>query len=93
MKHIRDRKFTKDTTLAANESNYPLPLVALLNGAENVTVCKKVAQEWLMYQETVTFQGTVYWLQIKPVGLGLYGVRRRAKENKETVLVEAFENK
>lgn len=93
MKNIRDRKFTEDTMLAANESNYPLPLVALCNGAENATVCKKVAQEWLMYQETVTFQGTVYWLQIKPVGLGLYGVRRRAKENRETVLVEAFENK
>jgi hypothetical protein len=93
MKHIRDRKFTKERTFAADESNYPYPLSALANGADNVKVNKKVAQEWLMYQETTVYQGVVYWLQIKPIGLGLYGVRRRAKEHKETILVETFENK
>lgn len=92
MNNILDRQFTEKKTFASNESNYPYPLTALRNGAGNVKICKKAAQEWLMHEETIIFQDTVYWLQIKPIGLGLYGVRRRAKENKETILVEAFED-
>ena len=93
MKHTRDRKFTKETTFSADECNYPYPFAALSNGSEDVRVSKKVAQEWLMYQETVLYQGVVHWLQIKFIGLGLYAVRRRAREKRETLLVEEFENK
>ena len=93
MKHTRERRFVDNVVFAATESNYPYPLAALRNGAEDVRVNKQVAQEWLMFQESVVYQDVVYWLQIKPIGLGLYAVRRRPREKRGTFLVEAFENK
>ena len=93
MKQIHNRKFTKEAVFTATEANYPYPFAALQNGCEDVKVHKKVAQEWLMHQETVVYQGTVYWLQIKPWALNLYQVKRRARENKETILVQEFEAK
>ncbi len=89
--HARDRKFDGTKTFSAEDCDFVNPIAALNNGVHHVTVSKRVAQEWLMYQQTVTFQDTVYWLQILQIGLGLCEVRRRARENKKTILVKKFE--
>lgn len=88
--HPRDRQFDHNQMLSAQDGDCPWPLAALQNGAK-VKVSKRVAQEWIMFQQTVTYQGTVYWLQIRPLGLGLFEVYRRERNNKETVLVKEFE--
>jgi hypothetical protein len=92
MKNIRNRRFLDSVVFNATESNYAHPLTALRSGAEDVCINKQVAQEWLMFQENIVFQATVYWLQIKHIGLGLYAVRRRARGKQGTFLVETFEN-
>jgi hypothetical protein len=89
-KELRARRFTTNSLCAVEDSNFPYPLIAIQNGCV-ATVSKRVAQEWVMFQQTVPYQGGTYWLQICAIGLGLYEVKRRARENKKTVLVQKFE--
>lgn len=89
-KEPRARRFTTDSLYAVEDSSFPYPLIAIQNGCV-ATVSKRVAQEWIMFQQTVTYQGETYWLQICAIGLGLYAVKRRAKENRKTILVQKFE--
>lgn len=85
-----NRKFEPNVKLGAQDSDYPFPLAALANGSM-VRVSKRVAKEWLMHQQTIVYQGTVHYLQMKDVGVGVFEVMRMPLNHwKFTALVKEF---
>ena len=83
------RQYDGSKDFGSNDSNYPMPITALNNGFA-VRVSKRVAQEWIIHQQTCTYQGTVHWLHIMSTGLGTYEVRRAPSEWRKTQMVKAF---
>lgn len=72
------------------DSNYTYPLAALSNNARDLRVVKKIAQEWLLMNQSVIFNGNVHYLQIKDLGLGICAVRLLPKRFKKTCLLKEF---
>lgn len=71
-------------------SNYEYPLAALNNNARDLRVVKKIAQEWLLMNQSAIFNGNVHFFQIKDLGLGICAVRLLPKRFKTTCLVKEF---
>ena len=70
------------------ESNYDIPIQALYNNVTNLRVAKKLAQEWLLMNESIVFRGNVHHFQIKDLGLGVYAVQLLPKRFKRTQMVK-----
>jgi hypothetical protein len=85
-----NRKFDGTLSFAVQDSNYPAPLAALANGADNVRISKRVAQEWIIHQQSVIYQATVYYLEIAHTGIGTYLVRRAPRDWGQTQMVKGF---
>jgi len=73
------------------ESNYEIPIQALYSNVQDLRVTKKIAQEWLLMNESIIFRGNVHHFQIKDLGLGIYAVRLLPKSFKTTFVVTKFE--
>lgn len=72
------------------QSNYVNPIEALSNNVSDLRVVKKLAQEWLLMNESVMYNGNVHHLQIKDLGLGICAVRLLPKRFTTTCLVKSF---
>ena len=59
---------------ATNDCSHAYPFYALRNDC-SVKVSKKLAQQILMNDITVVRKGTVRYLQLKHIGLGIHEVR------------------
>jgi hypothetical protein len=70
------------------ESNYDIPIHALYSNVSNLRIVKKLAQEWLLNNESIVFRGNVHHFQIKDLGLGIYAVQLLPKRFKNTVMVK-----
>ena len=70
------------------ESNYEIPRQALYSNVKNLRVSKKIAQEWLMMNESIVFRGNVHHFQIKDLGLGVCAVQLLPKRFKCTQMVK-----
>jgi hypothetical protein len=77
-----------------NHMNYNELLTELAWGNEpflsKIRVPKACAQKWLLENKSVISKGTVHWLQIKDIGLGICEVALR-KDGKNTLVVKEFE--
>jgi hypothetical protein len=71
------------------ECSHPHPLYRLRNDCP-IKVNKKLAQEILMNDITVTKLGAVRYLQLKHLGLGIHEVRILPEGMKQTRLVKSF---
>lgn len=85
-----NRQFDGTKNFEAKDSNYPMPLAALANGCSDVRISKRVAQEWIIHQQTVVHQGTVHYLEMVYTGVGTYLVRRADRDWRLTQMVKAF---
>ena len=72
------------------KSNYVNPIEALSNNVSDLRVVKKLAQEWLLMNESVVYNGNVHHFQIKDLGLGICAVRLLPKRFTVTCLVKLF---
>jgi hypothetical protein len=72
------------------ESNYDIPIQALYSDTQDVRVTKKIAQEWLLMNESIIFKGNVHHFQIKDLGLGICAVKLSPKRFKTTCMVKEF---
>ena len=70
------------------ESNYEIPIQALYLNVQDLRVTKKLAQEWLLMNESVIFEGNVHHFQIKNLGLGICAVKLAPKRFKTTRVVK-----
>ena len=69
-------------------SNYKIPIQALYSNVQDLRVTKKLAQEWLLMNESIIFKGNVRYLQIKDIGLGICEVQLLPKRFKTTCVVK-----
>ena len=69
-------------------SNYEIPIQALYSNVQDLRVTKKLAQEWLLMNESIIFKGNVRYLQIKDIGLGICEVQLLPKKFKTTCVVK-----
>ena len=72
------------------QSNYLNPIGALAHNISDLRVVKKLAQEWLLMNESVIYKGNVHHFQIKDLGLGICAVRLLPKRFTVTCLVKEF---
>ena len=70
------------------ESNYEIPIQALYSNVQDLRVTKKLAQEWLLMNESVIFRGNVHHFQIKDLGLGICAVQLLPKRYIRTLMVK-----
>jgi hypothetical protein len=66
---------------ATNDCSHAYPFYALRNDC-SVNVSRKLAQQILMNDITVVRKGTVRYLQLKHIGLGIHEVRLLPAEGK-----------
>jgi hypothetical protein len=72
------------------QSNYVNPIEALSNNVHDLRVVKKLAQEWLLMNESVIYKGNLHHFQIKDLGLGICAIRLLPKRFTVTCLVKQF---
>lgn len=84
------RKFDGNIPFQAEDSNFPNPIAAFANGTKYVRISKRVAQEWILHQQTVIYQGKVRYLQIASTGIGTYMARLSPNELMCTQMVKSL---
>jgi hypothetical protein len=61
--------------------------IFLLDKTAKIRVHKKVATQWLLENKTITIGATVYWLEIKDIGLSVCEITLAPRDMKETKIV------
>ena len=70
-----------------NKENLKLKLF-LLDKTAKIRVPKKVATQWLIENKTINIGATVYWLQIKDIGLSVCEITLAPCDVKETKVIK-----
>jgi hypothetical protein len=61
--------------------------IFLLDKTAKVRVPKKIATQWLIEDKTINIGGTVYWFQIKDIGLSVCEITLAPSDVKETKII------
>jgi len=62
--------------------------IFLLDKTAKIRVRKKVATQWLIDDKTINIGATVYWLQIKDIGLSVCEITLAPCDVKETKVLK-----
>lgn len=62
--------------------------IFLLDKNAKIRVPKKVATQWLLDDKNIIVSGTVYWLQIKDIGLSVCEITLAPCDVKETKMLK-----
>lgn len=60
----------------------------LLDKTAKIRIPKKVATQWLLENKTINIGATVYWLQIKDIGLSVCEITLAPCDVKETKVIK-----
>jgi len=58
---------------------------------DTIRVDKKVAKKWLLENKSVIFNGSIYFLAIVDLGLGVCAVRLRPLQKRSTQVVKVWD--